>query len=142
MARPPVSLLNAIRHLAASCRDDPRSDAQLLDAFVDNKDEGAFLVLVGRHGRLIWRQCAATLGTTDPNAIDDCFQSVLIALAKKAPKLPRENVGGWLFGTARRAALMARRGESRRDGRQREVASRLVGHVRADGNAGFDAEVA
>jgi RNA polymerase sigma factor (sigma-70 family) len=142
MARPPINLLHAIRRLAGDCRGDTRHDAELLAAFANEKDEGAFTALVARHGRQVWAQCVCTLGQAGASNVDDCFQAVFIALARKARAVAGVSLPSWLAETARRTALEARRREARRQARQRELADHLERPQLAEGQAGFDGETA
>jgi RNA polymerase sigma-70 factor (ECF subfamily) len=82
------------------------SDAQLLEAFVAQRDRVALEALVHRHARLVWTVCLRIL----PNHQDaeDAFQATFLVLVKKAGSIvPREMVGNWLYGVARRTALKA-----------------------------------
>jgi DNA-directed RNA polymerase specialized sigma24 family protein len=96
MARPPINLLHVIRRLVGDCRGDTRSDAELLAAFADAKDEGAFTALVARHGRLVWARCVSILGKAGEAHVDDCFQAVFIALARKAHAVAGRSLPSWL----------------------------------------------
>jgi RNA polymerase sigma factor (sigma-70 family) len=111
--RPQSHLLSYLRYVTGLWRDDPRSDGELLAAFAETRDESVFAALVGRHGEAVWRGCAAVLGNT-PEA-EDVFQAVFMALARKAPELRREALGGWLSTISRRLALNTRRTAGRRD---------------------------
>src|SRR6476646_5570135 len=88
-------------------------DAELLGRFVDRRDEAAFALLVQRHGGMVYGVCRRLL-PTDQDA-EDAFQATFLVLAQKARAVaPREAVGGWLHGVARRAALLSRRSIARR----------------------------
>src|SRR6476660_9260716 len=95
------------------------SDAELLERFIDRRDEAAFALLVRRHGAMVYGVCRRLL-PTDQDA-EDAFQATFLVLAEKArAAVPRE-VGNWLFGVARRAALLARRSIARRRERMGDV---------------------
>src|SRR5262245_48633871 len=114
MSPPPQSsLLHYLRCATRLWRSDPRPDEELLAAFAATRDEFAFAVLVGRYGQAVWRTCARVLGDT-PEA-EDAFQATFMTLARKAPSLRREPLGGWLHTTAHWLALNARRAADRRD---------------------------
>src|SRR4051794_16673278 len=95
--------------------DAGSSDADLLGRFIDRRDEAAFALLVRRHGEMVYGVCRRLL--PEPDA-EDAFQATFLVLAEKARAVaPREAVGNWLYGVARRAALHARRSIARRRAR-------------------------
>jgi RNA polymerase sigma factor (sigma-70 family) len=92
------------------------TDAQLLERFTQNRDDGAraaFAALVARHGPMVLRVCGATLqNLTDT---EDAFQATFLILARKARSIQEPgSVGSWLFGVARRTAANARLSAIRR----------------------------
>jgi RNA polymerase sigma factor (sigma-70 family) len=94
-------------------RDQEASDALLLDRFIEQWDQAAFRDLVRRHGRMVLGVCRRILG--DPHAAEDAFQATFLLLVRKAGSVrKRASVGPWLYGVARRVALEARGGASRR----------------------------
>jgi RNA polymerase sigma factor (sigma-70 family) len=95
------------------------TDGQLLDLFIDHRDDAAFTVLVRRHGPMVWGVCYRIL---DRHDAEDAFQATFLVLVRKAATIrPREQVGNWLYGVARQTALLARRAAARRRGRERQV---------------------
>ncbi len=101
-----------IRHLRRIVR--PRAateltDAQLLERFVQGRDEAAFELLVWRHGAMVLNVCLRILhGEHDA---EDAFQATFLALSRKAGAIgKRESVGSWLYKVAYRVALRARSG--------------------------------
>ena len=83
------------------------SEGQLLDRFVNRRDEEAFEALVGRHGPMVLAVCRRLLH--DPNDVDDAFQATFLVLVKKAGSLRRHDLlGNWLYGVAHRVARRAR----------------------------------
>lgn len=79
------------------------SDADLLTQFVQDRDQGAFELLVWRHSGLVLRTCCAVLG--DRHAAEDAVQATFLALARNAAAVGRRGtVAGWLYRVARRVA--------------------------------------
>ncbi len=101
-----------------------RSDKELLGEFVDSASEDAFVALVRRHADMVHSVCYRCLPEC-AHLVEDAAQAVFVVLAQKAPSLRgRASVGGWLYRTARYAALDVRRREMRRRRREREAAER------------------
>ncbi len=98
------------------------SDANLLERFVDHREEAAFTALVRRHGARVRSACRRVLiGEHDA---EDVVQATFLLLAMKADRLdPRDSIGGWLCGVARRLSLHARAGVLRRSRRETPVAA-------------------
>src|SRR5258708_7595676 len=89
-----------------------QTDADLLGRFIDRQDEVAFALLVRRHGPMVYGVCRRMLAEKDA---EDAFQATFLVLVEKAREIaPREAVGNWLYGVARRAALLSRRAIARR----------------------------
>ncbi|HSQ58453.1 MAG TPA: sigma-70 family RNA polymerase sigma factor [Gemmata sp.] len=92
------------------------TDAQLLDAYLAGND-GAFRELVRRHGSLVLGVCNRILRHRQD--AEDAFQAVFLVLARRARDVwPRDALGSWLYGVARRVALKARTLRSRRLSRE------------------------
>jgi cyanophycinase len=90
-----------------SALQDGASDAVLLERFIQQRDEAAFVALVARHGAMVLRLCRRILG--DAHEAEDAFQAAFLILARKARSLKQpEALAGWLYGVARRVALKAR----------------------------------
>jgi RNA polymerase sigma factor (sigma-70 family) len=140
------SLLNYLRVWVGAWRDDPRDDATLLALFVESRDEAAFQVLVCRYGPLVWRTCQRILGDTPDT--EDVFQTTFLILARKAGRLRREPLAGWLHRVARQAALNTDAEARRRRGLKQQLRAReVVGGVREDASraelyAALDEELA
>jgi RNA polymerase sigma factor (sigma-70 family) len=68
---------------------------------------------------MVYGVCRRLLPESDA---EDAFQATFLVLAEKARTVaPREAVGNWLYGVARRAALLARRSIARRRERMTEL---------------------
>ncbi len=106
----------ALRH---EC--DGMSDALLLEHFLTRREEAAFAALVRRHGPMVLGVCRRVLD--DPHDADDAFQATFLVLVRKAASVrPRERVGPWLYGVARRTALKVRAARARRRHVEQEAA--------------------
>lgn len=98
-----------------------RTDAQLLGAFVERRDEVAFECLVRRHGPMVHGVCRRLLGHVQD--AEDAFQAAFLVLAHKAAVVnPRKDLAGWLYGVARNTALKARELAQKRRRRERPMA--------------------
>lgn len=105
-------VVNRLRHLTAAAPPQV-SDAALLDRFVAEHDEGAFALLVQRHGAMVLGVCQRVLRHVQE--AEDAFQATFFVLARKAASISqREALGSWLYGVAHRTALKARAGARRR----------------------------
>src|SRR5580704_2884774 len=122
-----------------------QSDAELLDAFIANRDEAAFAELVRRHRAKVYSVCRRVLGRH--HLTEDACQATFLVLAKKAHSVhPRAAVGGFLYGAARIAALEAYALNHRRKERLVARVPDLPAdvHMRADSEelAALDEEIA
>jgi RNA polymerase sigma factor (sigma-70 family) len=91
---------------------EPRSDGELLAAFLADRDEDAFSELVRRHGPLVWSVCRRSL----PDAADaeDAFQTSFLVLVRRARRLrSRDTLGPWLYQVAVWTARNIRRRNAR-----------------------------
>jgi len=112
------------------CDMTPRTDAELLRAYVRDAAESAFGELVTRYTNLVYsaalRQCAC------PELAREVTQDVFTDLARKARTLA-ENIsddatlGPWLYKSTRYAALNAARDERRRVARALTLMPELHG---------------
>jgi RNA polymerase sigma factor (sigma-70 family) len=144
MPSSPYTLLHYLRMAVGACREDARSDTELLARFAETRDEMAFAVLVWRHGTLVWGTCRRILGDT-PDA-EDAFQATFLDLAREAGRSPIRSFAGWLHQVARRTAIDLR-SKSRRSedlGRRLWAAAQPVqenGPDRAELYAALDEEL-
>lgn len=108
------------RAVHTAARLDPRTDADLLNRFLQDHDQDAFTALVQRHGSLVYGVCRRALGATAD--ADDAFQTTFLVLVKRAGAIPwRANLGPWLYGVAHRVAAKARFRRDRRFAQEKQV---------------------
>jgi RNA polymerase sigma factor (sigma-70 family) len=121
------------------------TDGQLLEVFLDRRQETAFAALVQRHGAMVLGVCRRVLKNV--HDADDAFQATFLVLVRKANALvSRENIGNWLYGVAYHTALKARALACRRRLKERQVMemskpATLVGDVDPDLLALLDREL-
>jgi RNA polymerase sigma factor (sigma-70 family) len=89
------------------------SEGELLERFVQTRDESAFEALLVRHGPMVLSVCRRYL--RDSHDIDDAFQATFLILVRKAGALRRRDLlGNWLYGVAYKVASRARSMAARR----------------------------
>ncbi len=89
------------------------SDRQILERFVESRDEIAFEAIVTRHGPMVRRVCQQML--FNPHDVDDAVQAVFLVLVRKARFIRIESsLGPWLYAVAGRVAARARAVRRRR----------------------------
>ena len=99
-----------------------QTDGWLLEQFITQRDEGAFALLVERHGPMVLNVCRRVLG--DAHEAEDAFQATFLVLALRANAVRRrESLGSWLYGVARRVAAKARAQSARRRVREASAAA-------------------
>jgi RNA polymerase sigma factor (sigma-70 family) len=110
---------------------EEQTDRQLLERFTARKDEGAFAVLVRRHGPMVLGVCRRILGNA--HDADDAFQATFLVLARRARDVGRpELLGNWLYGVAYRISLKAKSQASRRSQCEKQAATMYAGNQPAD----------
>jgi RNA polymerase sigma factor (sigma-70 family) len=115
----PNILLSRLRVLVAEMTAQGQSDAQLLEQFVDQRNEAAFAALMERHGSMAMGVIRRIV--RDEHLAEDVFQATFLVLARNAAAIrKRDGIGSWLHGVAlrlaRKAVADAARG-TRPDGR-------------------------
>ena len=110
---PSAAVANQLRAMFQGGTVGGLTDGQLLERFVQRRDEAAFAALVERHGPMVLRVCSNRLG--DPHDAEDAFQATFLVLARKARSIRQsEAVAGWLFGVAGRVSARVRAAGLRR----------------------------
>jgi RNA polymerase sigma-70 factor (ECF subfamily) len=128
-------VLHHLPQLIYSASAYTRSDSQLLQRFVQTREEAAFATLVERHGPMVLGVCRRILGNT-PDA-DDAFQATFLILVRKAKSLHLwGSLASWLHGVAYRTALKARSQMARRRHHERQAASAQAVEVMASDTSG------
>jgi RNA polymerase sigma factor (sigma-70 family) len=89
------------------------SEWQLLERYLECRDEAAFEAIVARHGPMVLGVCRRMLA--DRTDVEDAFQATFLVLVRRARHLgPRDAIGPWLYGVASRVAMRARSEAARR----------------------------
>jgi RNA polymerase sigma factor (sigma-70 family) len=113
-------LIQCVRSTANLHGAGEMTDGQLLESFVDRREEAALEVLVRRHGPMVWGVCRRILH--NHHDAEDAFQATFLVLVRKAGSIvPRGMVGNWLYGVAHQTALKARTTTAKRRARERQV---------------------
>src|SRR5688572_28064495 len=91
------NVLRHIRRIATGPGAGGEEDRQLLDRFINHRDETAFEAVVRRHGPMVLGVCRRVL--QNPHDAEDAFQATFLVLLRKARSLrSRELVAQWLYG--------------------------------------------
>ena len=97
------------------------TDAELLQAYAQDRSESAFTELVQRHIDLVY-SAALREAHGEASFAEDITQAVFVELAKKASSLVRHlALAGWLYTCVRRMTANKRRSEDRRQRREQEA---------------------
>jgi DNA-directed RNA polymerase specialized sigma24 family protein len=106
-------VLGHIREMVATQQARESSDAELVAAFVEERDQAAFAEMVRRHGPLVLRVCRLVLGHLQD--AEDAYQATFLLLARNCGSIrQKDSLAEWLHGVAYRVARNARRGTARR----------------------------
>ncbi len=99
----------ALQHFVnvARMQNADASDEELLHAFVAQRDQLAFGILLRRHSRLVLAVCHRVLRRTED--VEDAFQATFLIFVRKAGSIKHKNLlANWLYGVAYRSALEVR----------------------------------
>ncbi len=106
-----MKVLKQVETLFQSGTAGGLTDGQLLERFLERRDEAAFAAIVDRHGMMVLRVCRQVL--RHEHDAQDASQATFLVLARKAGSIGRrESVGCWLHGVALRIAARARLAET------------------------------
>ena len=125
MANGPLS--SVVEPLGTSCPGDAGgpSDRELLERFIQHRDEEAFAALVHRYGPLVLGVCRRVLRNWDD--AQDAFQVTFLVLASKVATLQEpELLANWLYGVAYRTAVKTRGRTARQRACERQAAGMIA----------------
>jgi RNA polymerase sigma factor (sigma-70 family) len=98
----------------------PRTDWQLLEQFVERRDQDAFESLVRMHGPMVLGVCRRVTG--HHHDAEEAFQAAFLVLARKAASIwPRQTLTSWLHGVAFRTALKQRTATAKRRAKEKQI---------------------
>jgi RNA polymerase sigma factor (sigma-70 family) len=98
----------------------PSTDSQLLERFIERRDQDAFESLMRIHGPMVLAVCRRVTG--HHHDAEEAFQSAFLILARKAASIwPRQMLANWLYGVAYRTALKQRTATSKRRAKEKQV---------------------
>jgi RNA polymerase sigma factor (sigma-70 family) len=98
------------------------SDAELVAAFLERRDQAALTALIHRHAAMVWGVCRRLL--RDHHDAEDAFQATFLVLVRKAATIRRTDcVAPWLHGVAQQTARKTRAILARRRLHERQMES-------------------
>ena len=96
------------------------TDAQLLERFIEHRDESAFAALVNRHGSMVMGVCLRV--ARNHQDAEDAFQATFLILVRKAASISsRELLANWLYGVAYNTALKSRASNVKRHAKEKQM---------------------
>jgi RNA polymerase sigma factor (sigma-70 family) len=120
LTSPLSKVLEHLRRTALRQNVADLGDMELLEGFLNARDEAAFEALVRRHGPMVLGVCRRILKNS--HDAEDAFQATFLVLVRKGASIrKRETVGGWLYGVAYKTALKARSADATRQFKEREA---------------------
>ena len=116
------TVLRHVRKIAGKPSGAEDTDAELLDRFIRQHDDGAISMLIQRHGPMVRGICRRVLEQSAD--ADDVFQATFVVLLRQAHSIrKRRSLGSWLYGVAYRIALRANTEAARRQIHERRFAA-------------------
>jgi RNA polymerase sigma factor (sigma-70 family) len=98
----------------------PPTDCQLLDRFIERRDQDAFESLMRIHGPMVLGVCRRVTG--HHHDAEEAFQAAFLVLARKAASIwPRHMLANWLHEVAYRSALKLRTATSKRQAKEKQI---------------------
>ena len=114
---PLSSLLRRLRRTLSSEGGCALSDAELLQRWLEQRDQLAFETLVWRLGPLVLGVCRRLLHRDEE--VEDAFQATFLILVRKAATVRRRSsLSGWIYQVAHRVCLRLLAGRKRREQRE------------------------
>ncbi len=107
MKTAPLSkVLGFVQRIAVKNAAAP-TDRELLERYIDCRDDFAFTELVRRHGPMVLSACRRIM--RHEQDAEDVFQAAFMVLARRAGSIRKsESLSGWLYQVAYRLALRGR----------------------------------
>ena len=120
----PSSSMNAViqnlRKTVCLQNEDGLTDAQLLERFIEHRDEAAFAALVSRHESMVMGVCLRVV--RNHQDAEDAFQATFLVLVRKAASIAsRGLLANWLYGVAYNTALKAKASNIKRQAKEKQV---------------------
>jgi RNA polymerase sigma factor (sigma-70 family) len=121
-----AATVHQLRSRLAAQQASNDSDERLLHAFLANRDEAAFAVLVRRYGPMVLRVCRRVLDHEQD--AEDAFQATFLVFARQGDRLRKKSsLASWLHGVAYRLALKSKQSASRRRKYEEQTITRPSG---------------
>src|SRR5580704_17750666 len=117
MTQKPLAILSRCARGAISEPLAEATDRDLLERYLADKDQGAFLLLLKRHGPHVLATCRRVL--FHEADVEDAFQATfLVLLAKERTVRWQSSLGCWLTAVAHRIAVRTRAHRAKRLARE------------------------
>jgi RNA polymerase sigma factor (sigma-70 family) len=115
-----MAVLRYLRHVTCTQEGGEQSDGQLLQQFVTQRNEGAFAVLLERHGPLVLAVCRQVL--RERADAEDAFQATFLVLARRAGSIRnREALAAWLHRVALNISRTTKAATAQRRAHERQA---------------------
>lgn len=125
MARTQGSLIQNLRCVAGLPGEGMLLDAQLLERWINHRDEAAFELLLRRHGPMILSASRRLVG--DADSAQDAVQATWLVFLRHAGSIRRrDSLPAWLHRVACRVALRIRASAAKRQNRERHDTDALT----------------
>src|SRR2546425_3639522 len=92
-----TNVLQQLRTMAHARTYEETSDRELLERFLAEREEAAFVAMLKRHGPMVLHVCRRIQG--NEHDAEDAFQATFLLLARKAASIRKlESLACWLHG--------------------------------------------